>query len=195
MARVVILKDNVPKVFTTIQALVDKQVLVGIPESDDFRKEDDAHDIGNAGIGYAMEFGLPASNVPARPFLIPGVAKARNASLAQMQKAAAAALSGDTAGMNAALSNAGSVAASEVKLMIDSNIPPPLSPETIRNRRYARKNKSARKSELDYLDMVTKGVSPALAQATTGIKSLFNTGQLLRSITHVVRKVSSRARS
>lgn len=184
MAAVTITKDNVGKVFKGIAELLGKQVLVGIPDNQQ-NQRDEGH-VNNATIGYAMEFGLPANNVPARPFLIPGVKKAQGAALRQLRQATDAALAGNPAGVAAGLQRAGIVASNEVKHTINSNIPPPLKPGTIRNRHRGRETKM-RESEQVYLGLIAKGVDPGAAQADVGIVSLINTGQLRNAITYVVR--------
>jgi hypothetical protein len=187
MARVAITKDNVSKVVKGITELVGKRVLVGVPEDAAARKGDDDH-VNNATIGYAMEFGQPEHNVPARPHLIPGVQKAEKPAVAQLRKAADATLNGDSAKADQFLNAAGIIGANEVRGMINSNIPPALSPETIRRRKYTRGTKSRRESEDVYLDLVSKGVTPEAAQGETGIISLVNTAQYRNAITSVVRK-------
>lgn len=187
---VTVVKDNVAKVFKDIEALVGKQVLVGIPDSGQNHRDDEP--VNNATIGYVMEFGSPLHNVPARAFLIPGVQKARAPALVQLRQAADAALKGDTTGMLQALNRAGIVASNEVKLQINSNIPPPLKPGTIRNRHRGRDTK-IRESEQVYLDLVSKGVEPGAAQNEVGIVALVNTGQLRNSITYVVRNANATA--
>lgn len=185
MKSVTIVKDDVAKVFKSIQNLVGRQVLVGIP--DNGQNNRDEGPVNNATIGYVMEFGSPLNNVPPRAFLIPGVEKAKNPALRQLRQAADAALNGDTAGMEQGLSRAGIIASNEVKLTINSNIPPPLKPSTIRNRHRARGTKM-RESEQVYLDLVSKGVEPGAAQGEVGIVALVNTGSLRNAITFVVRK-------
>ena len=70
MKSVTVELDKTAALISALAELASTAVYVGIPESEDARKEGD---VGNATIGYAMEFGLPANNVPARPFLIPGI--------------------------------------------------------------------------------------------------------------------------
>lgn len=168
-----------------LEALTQSEILVGIPEDKDARADDSP--IGNAGIGYAMEFGMPENNVPARPFLIPGVTEAKESILRQLQLAAEAALSGRAEEAQQRLNAAGVVASNSVRQKIDSNIPPPLAPSTVRNRKYARGTASRRESEDVYLGLIREGVDPSTAQNVTGIKTLVNTGKLLASITYVVR--------
>lgn len=183
---VTIVKDDVAKVFKSIQDLVGKQVLVGIPDSGQNAR--DGEPVNNATIGYVMETGSPAHNVPARPFLVPGVKNSRSASLFQLRQAADAALKGDSAKMMQGLNRAGIAASNEVKHVINSNIPPPLKPGTIRNRHRGRETKR-RESEQVYLDLVKKGVDPGAAQGEVGIVALVNTGQLRNAVTYVVRDV------
>lgn len=185
MPAVTITKDNVAKVFKQINDLVGKQVLVGIPDNGQNKRDEEP--ANNATIGYAMEFGLPEHNVPARPFLIPGVQKARGKALVQLKQAATAALEGNGAAMDQALARAGILASNEVKHTINDNIPPPLKPGTIANRHRGRGTKR-RESEQVYLDLVRKGAAPGAAQVDVGIVALVNTGQLRNSITYVVRK-------
>lgn len=185
MKAVTVVKDNVAKVFKDIEALVGKQVLVGIPDSG--QNQRDEGPVNNATIAYVMEFGSPLHNVPARAFLIPGVEAVRTPALRQLRQAADAALKGDTAGMLAALDRAGTIASNEVKHRINSNIPPPLKPETIRNRYRGRDVKKRRESEDVYLDLVSKGVDPGAAQSEVSIVALVNTGQMRNAITYVVR--------
>lgn len=189
---VTVVKDNVAKVFKDIQNLVGKQVLVGIPDGGkNIRKEGP---VNNATIGYIMETGSPMHNVPARPFLVPGVKKAQAQALRQLRQAADAALKGDTKGMLAGLDRAGIAATNEVKLMIQSNIPPPLKPNTIRNRHRDRgPNAKMRQSEQVYLGLVAKGAAPGAAQEDVNITALINTAQMTNSITYVVRDVKNAA--
>lgn len=181
---VTVVKDNVSKVFKSIQELTGKQVLVGIPDSGQNRRDESV--VNNATIGYTMETGSPAHNVPARPFLVPGVKRAQKESLYQLRKAADAALEGDMPKMMQGLNRAGIAASNEVKHTINSNIPPPLKPGTIRNRHRGRSTKR-RESEQVYLDLVKKGVSPGAAQGEVGIVALVNTGQMRNAVTYVVR--------
>jgi hypothetical protein len=179
-----IVKDNTARIFKQLEQLMNKQVLVGIPDSGQNVRGEEP--VNNATIGYVMEFGSPLHNVPARPFLIPGVEKARSACLVQLRQAAAAALKGDKGGMLQGLNRAGILASNEVKMTINSNIPPPLKPGTIRNRHRGRDTKM-RESEQVYLGLVAKGAAPGAAQIDVGIIALVNTGQLRNSITYVVR--------
>ena len=75
-SRVTITKDKVNAVVGSITKLVGKQVLVGIPEANGSRQDpEESAPVTNAALGYIHEFGSPRANIPARPFLIPGVRK------------------------------------------------------------------------------------------------------------------------
>lgn len=186
---VTVVKDDVAKVFKSIQELVGKQVLVGIPDEGKNKRQGD-EPVNNATIGYVMETGSPVHNVPARPFLVPGVQDARAAALRQLKQAGEAALAGDMPKMLQGLNRAGIVASNSVRNKISSNIPPPLDPATIANRHRQRETKSLRESEQVYLKLIDHGVAPGAAQNEVGIVALINTGQLRNSITYVVRDLN-----
>jgi len=183
---VTVVKDDVGKVFKSLRDLIGLQVLVGIPDSG--QNSRDGEPINNATIGYVMETGSPAQNVPARPHLVPGVENSLKESLYQLRAAADAALAGDKPKMLQGLNRAGIVASNEVKHVINSSVPPPLKPGTIRNRHRGRETKM-RESEQVYLGLVAKGVDPGAAQGEVGIVTLVNSGQYRNAITYVVRKV------
>lgn len=187
--QVIITKDKVNSVIGSITQLVGKEVLVGIPESNANRQDDGSsgHPT-NAMIGYVMETGSPARNVPARPWLVPGTRESQRDWMPHLRGAASAALDGQPQRSDQELASAGVVAESGVKRKINSNIPPPLSPATIRGRKYARQTQSRRANEQQYLDQVASGVDPGTAQTAAGIVALVNTGQLRNAVTSVVRK-------
>jgi hypothetical protein len=185
-SRVSIVKDKVPLVFKQLSELLGSDVLVGIPESTATRA---SGELNNATIGYLMESGAPGANIPARPFLVPGVRKAAPAALAQLRKAAIAALSVEHAGSpEQYLTAAGLLAVASVKREITTGDFVPLKPATIRNRLRQRGTLSRRAAEALYAELIRSGESPAAAQAAAGIRPLINTAQLLNSITFVVRK-------
>lgn len=66
-------KDRFRATMLALHKLVRERVLVGIPEFANERKDGD---FGNAAIGYISENGSPVKNIPARPWLVPGVRKA-----------------------------------------------------------------------------------------------------------------------
>jgi hypothetical protein len=126
--------DRLKEVLQSISGLVDKQVLVGVPDSTaGDRKEDEP--ISNAVIGYLMENGSPAANIPARPHLVPGVQAAEEKYVPHLQKAVEAALDGDLPRAEKRMASAGLVAQNSVRAKINSNIQPKLSESTLAARR------------------------------------------------------------
>lgn len=178
--------DKFADVTRQINALVKKQVLIGVPEKNDDREE--GGPIGNAGIGYLMENGSPSQNVPARPHLVPGVESILPKAETLLAAGARGVLDGKSDAGIKAMTSAGILAENAVKALISSNISPALAPSTIRGRKYARGTSSRRTSEENYLADVKEGVAPKDAQAVSGIVALVNTGEYRRSITHVIRK-------
>lgn len=158
-----ITKDRVPDLVKAIKELTSKEVLVGIPDTAAGRDDSDegGPPISNAEIGYLMETGSPAQNIPARPHLVPGVESVRDKIAKRMKSGAQAALSGRNDDVDATLTAAGITAENAVKAKITEGPFVPLSPKTIAKRK---------------------------ARGRTGTKPLIDTGQYRRAITHVVRK-------
>lgn len=155
---VTVTKDDVAKVLANIQEMARKEVLVGIPAEKTARKGDP---ITNASLAYIHEHGSPARNIPARPFLVPGVRTAAPKAAAAMKRLAGQALT-DASAVDKALNAGGLVAQSSVKKQIVSQEGfSPLKQGTL----------AARKRN-----------------GFNGTKALIRTGQLLNSITYVVRE-------
>jgi phage gpG-like protein len=156
-----IITDNVAKVLASIQELAGKQVMVGIPASKAEREEGDTEPINNAQLGYIHEYGAPASNIPARPFLIPGVAHAQDSINNHLQKAVKAAMSGDDEKVDVELNATGLIAQAGARNEINNGNFEALSARTLVDRRK---------------------------RGRTGSKPLIDTGQLRNAITYVIRK-------
>ncbi|MCA8145470.1 hypothetical protein [Burkholderia vietnamiensis] len=152
--------DRLDEVLKSISGLVQKEVLVGVPDSTAGRK-DEGEPLSNAEIGYILERGSPANNIPERPHLVPGVQDARPKFEPQLQKGVEAALDGDLEKVNRSLNRAGLVAQNSVRAKINSNIPPKLADSTLAARRR-------------------RGV--------TRENTLVDTGQYRNAITYVIRK-------
>lgn len=151
--------DKMASVIKAINELGAKDVLVGIPESSTDRKSGDP--ATNALIGYVQEFGSPANNIPARPFLIPGVSDIQKPASDRLKVAAQRALSGDLSQAEKQLHAAGMMGQNSARAKINSNIQPKLSERTLAARR---------------------------ARGVTRENTLIDTGQLRNSITYVIRK-------
>lgn len=151
-------RDEVKNVITNIEAMTGKRVLIGIPDANAGRKDGP---MTNAALGYIHENGSPARNIPARPFLIPGVEEAAPKAIEAMKKFAAQGLT-DPAAVDKGLNAAGLIAQASVKNRIRNGVGfAPLSEKTLAQRK---------------------------AQGKSGTKPLIRTGQLLNSITYVVKE-------
>jgi hypothetical protein len=185
----IITKDKVNGVVKALNDLTGKQVLVGIPEANAAREDTDHEGpISNAALGYIHEFGAPGANIPARPFLIPGVRKATAGFMPHLRAAADAALKADSAKADRELVAAGLVAEASAKNEIHTGNFAPLKPSTIAARARGRGTASRREAEDRYMELVKAGVSPAAAQSEAGVRALVDTGQLAASITSIVRR-------
>jgi phage gpG-like protein len=71
--------DRVGRVEAALKRLGRGRVLVGIPADHALRKPEpgEASAPNNAMLGFIHENGSPASNIPARPFLVPGIQEAK----------------------------------------------------------------------------------------------------------------------
>lgn len=181
--------DKVNEVLKSIQQLSKRDVLVGITNKSAERREEEggSASINNAALGYVHEFGSPSQNIPARPFLVPGIQESADDWMPKLKKAATASLNGQSKSALNALDQAGTLAERGAKTKISDGPFEPLKPSTIRNRRLSRMTQSMRKSEKEYFRLVQQGMDSAEAQTATGIKPLINTGSLRNSITHIIR--------
>lgn len=162
MSRLKVTIDRTGDLAKALKALGSLQVLVGIPSSTAERKPDpaDPHPLNNAEIGYLMENGSPAANIPARPFLRPGIRGEKAAIVARLKSAGNAALTGDLGAVEKGLTAAGLIAEAAVKAKITDGPFAALAPSTIAKRK---------------------------ARGRSSDKPLIDTGQLRNAVTSVVR--------
>jgi len=154
-----VVKDQTRNALKALESLNKSRVLIGIPSEENNRE--DGEPIGNAQLGYIQENGSPARNIPARPFLVPGVAKAETDCANILGKYAKVAFK-DPKAIEKGLTAAGILAVNSVKATIKSGEGfAPLAPSTLAARRRA---------------------------GFSGTKPLIRTGQLLNSINFVVRE-------
>ncbi|MGG6461402.1 hypothetical protein [Solilutibacter silvestris] len=156
-----VVKDNVEHVLRQIKALAKNEVLIGIPDETAGRQTGDA--ITNAAIGYIQETGSPINNIPARPFLVPGVEASLPVVEKSLKHGAKQVLRGIGGAIDKALNKSGLQAQNSVRATINSGIDPALAESTL----------AARKR-----------------RGRTGTKPLIDTGQLRNAITYVIRKRS-----
>lgn len=174
----VTISDNLQRVLASLGELTKIDVLVGIPSQNTDRKEP-GDPVDNAMLGYLHENGSPVRNIPARPFLVPGIKAVQPEIAERLRRAALGGLIGDPAEVRRQMGAAGQVAVSSVKATINAGIEPPLSKATLEAR--ARRG---RKGAIKELANRTAGIAPSTQLA----KPLIDTGQLRNSITYVLRK-------
>ena len=155
-------KSNTAQFRKALELLLKREVLVGIPAANAARDPEPGETTAatNALIGYVMEYGSPAQNIPARPFLHPGVINARDGIELHMKKAGQLALRGKQDEIGQELEKVGLIAAASVQKKITDGPFQPLKPATLAARRR---------------------------RGRTGERPLIDTGQLRRAITYIVR--------
>jgi hypothetical protein len=174
--------DKVALIMERINTLTASDVLIGVPASRTNRK-----DAGptNAMLARIHEFGSPAQNISARPFLFPAVRKIQPQVKAMLRKAAQDALTGNGGSIDTVLHKVGMLARNAAVEEITNPDPAfvPLAPATVRarlrktaaGRRQLRKHKGDRQG--------------LMAWAGAGnVKPLLDSLQLRSSLTYVVRK-------
>lgn len=158
-----ITQDRLKDILKSVKALNKSEVLVGVPDINAEREREPGETgppASNATIGYAMEFGVPEKNIPARPFLIPGVRSIKDQAIPRLKKAGAAALSGDSKQVTKSLIGVGIMGQSAVQKKITEGPFDPLAERTLKARE---------------------------ARGRTGTKPLLDTGQLRQAITFVLQ--------
>lgn len=153
--------DNVKAATARIRAIGRDRVLIGIPAESPFRKpEGEGQEPTNAQLGWIHEFGSPAANIPARPFLLPGVASVRQDIANRLERGIRATLRGNFMDVDKTLHAIGLTAQNAVRRKITEGPFIPLSPVTLAKRR---------------------------AKGRKGTKPLIDTAQLRASVTYVIR--------
>jgi len=144
-------------ILQAVSELSQVDVLVGVPHGEN-RSE---AEMTNAQIGYLLETGSPAMNLPPRPHLVPGIEEVQDVIGEKLTAAVDAALSGNSKRMYFLLESAGMKATMNVKKFINRGDFAELAPLTIRERK-----RRGRKSE----------------------KPLVDTGQYRNSHTYIIMK-------
>lgn len=159
---VTVTKDRMAVVLASLKKLERNQVLVGIPAAQAPRQIEpgDRGPINNAAIGYIMENGSPAANIPARPHLKAGITDVKDEIAARYKAGAKALLDNKLQDPDKVHTAVGLIAEKSVKAKINAGEFAPLAAATI-----AARKRRGRKSE----------------------KPLVDTGQYRNAITHVVR--------
>jgi hypothetical protein len=152
-----------PNLLKAVSELTKNVVLIGIPADSPARQPEPGEPAPplNSVIGYRLETGDPEQNLPARPFLVPGVEAIKDKAVARLKKAGQDALNGDPSKVDQALHAVGLMGQAAVQAKITDGPFVPLAPRTLAQRR---------------------------ARGRTGERPLIDTGQLRRSVSYVIRK-------
>ena len=102
-------------ILQAVSELSQVDVLVGVPHGEN-RSE---AEMTNAQIGYLLETGSPAMNLPPRPHLVPGIEEIQDVIGEKLTAAVDAALSGNSKRMYFLLESAGMKATMNVKKFIN----------------------------------------------------------------------------
>lgn len=185
------------KMLQGLMQLAKVEVLVGFPEDTTQRTADSVEEQGitNASLAYIHDNGAPEQNIPARPFMVPGIEAAKEKitdKLAQTVKTVSQGKGTDV--VEKGLIQAGLIAQSAIRAKITEGIPPPLAPATIRSRRQSRQTKSRRESEEQYMHLEGQGIDEDFLQGALGIIPLINTGQLRNAVNFVLRPRANRSK-
>lgn len=160
------------------------EVLVGFPEDTTERQDAEAAEITNASLGYIHDNGAPEANIPARPFMEPGIMAAREKIQARLFAMALATLrGGGKQSIHQGYHAVGLIAQAALRAKINEGIEPPLSERTLRAR--AAKGRKGAKKELERR---AKGQAPSTAFA----KPLIDSAQMRNAINYVVRDRKNR---
>ena len=117
------------RIFSALSFLSAHEVRVGLPASAGWR---------NRSILAIQEHGSPVNRIPARPVIRPALQAepTRSAMADAMEQGIRSAMNGDLPGAEHSLSAAGQAGADGIRAYIDSHIPPPNSPATVRRKGF-----------------------------------------------------------
>ena len=162
-----------------IARAVRTEVLVGIPRATAMRPGDD---ISNAEIAYINEHGDPTRRIPPRPFMEPGLQRAREKVSAIMAEGVAQLAKGGS--LRPAAERVGLTCQASIRGVFTDNDWKPLSPRTIMTR--AQRTVAKRKGFADKSARAQQGMLQRELARRAGDRPLIDTGALRQSITYVV---------
>ena len=150
--------NNIPQLIAALDALENREVLVGFPSDGKPREKGDP--ITNAELAYIHNQGSPANGIPQREFMEPGIREVETDITARMESTGRKALEGDKDAVEKGLSGVWLIAEAGIKSKIVAGPFQALAPSTIRARQR---------------------------QGMTRTEPLDATGQMLAAVTSVVR--------
>jgi hypothetical protein len=179
LTHVSVVLDKTHDLLKALDELVNKSVFVGIPSTRLARKpvEGETDQPNNAVIGYTMENGDGARNIPPRPFLVPGVKSVQPDVVKRLREIGKVALDGDLNKMRSLREQLGLFTARAVQQKITDGPFTPLADATVEAR--ARRGRKGAKKELARR-------AAGLPAGTDLVRPLIDTGQLRRAVTYVI---------
>lgn len=180
-------QTDVKQVHAALTALAKREVLVGFPEDTTERDDDGDKDLTNAELAYIHDNGAPEANIPARPFMIPGIAAAEGRLAETMLAGGRRVLQSKHPHLEVepALHTVGLVAQAAIRSKINEGVPPPLAEATLHDR--ARRGRKGAKMELERR---SRGEAPS----TEFAKPLIDTGQMRNAVNYAIRDRKRRRR-
>ena len=174
-----------------LRSLTNVEVLVGFPE--DTAHRDEEHGPTNAQLAYIHDNGAPEANIPARPFMVPGIESVQSKLVYKLRRTITAVMEGKADAVQIGFTQVGITAVLAIQSTINEGVPPPLSEATLRNRlRKGRKGGAgARKGAAIELDRRWDGQVPSVEFA----KPLVDTAQMRNAVNYVIRNRRERGRN
>ena len=173
--------DKVEEMWNSLHALARSEVLVGFPEDTTGRDNSESanKDITNAALGYIHDNGMPEQNIPARPFMVPGIMSVKDQVTGRLLLVAKRVLRFQSAVViEQGWHSVGLTVATALKKYINQGIAPALAESTLRER--AARGRKGAKQEL-------ANRAAGLPASTQLAKPLIDTGQLRNAINYVIR--------
>jgi hypothetical protein len=170
--------DKMGAVVKALDKLTRRDVLVGVPGDTADRDQDEYGPMNNPTLAYIHDNGSPAQNIPARPFMAPGIEAVKERIASGLGKAASAALDDRDDLAMRHLERVGLAAQSSIRRYISTGNFAPLAAATLRAR-AARGRKGA------LLELASRAAGNAPSNESA--RPLIDSGQLRNSLTYVVR--------
>jgi hypothetical protein len=163
-----------------IDALVQKEVLVGFPEETSQRKEtEEDGDMNNATLAYIHDNGAPEANIPQREFMRPAINEVLTTVKRKMLSLAKkVAMGGGPDAVDQGYHAIGLTVQKAIRGKINEGIPPPLSDRTV-----AARAAKGRKGAMWEKAWRSAGAPPGLELA----KPLIDTAQMRNAVNYVIR--------
>ena len=189
-------RDHVAAFEESLKRLVGVEVLIGVADDDqpdpkksntkivpNKRKEGE---MTNAQLAYIHETGSPINNIPARPFLNPGIKDSKEDWSTHLRRAGEAALDGNASATTREYNAAGMVALIAVKKKITAGIPPPLKPATVAARKRRTKSRKVTGADQAAFNALYAAGKATMSESPT--TPLVDTAQMINSLTYTIRK-------